>query len=174
MQVSTSTVTGVYGVTAFEVVQLAPGKFTARQLTYTPHTPLTPEQEAEALESEAQYAAYELLMREQYGDMWDQGPTPESCFTTAEAAQRAFEIHEAMSNAHDDISAFGAGGMGFEERACTPLLRELEELESKFGWREPGSGIYDAEVAHRHVPIRELMPKGTPDSYGDDFVECCC
>lgn len=172
-QVSTFKTTDMHGVTSYEVVQLAPGKFAAREIGFEPHKPYTEAELASMAESEAMYAAYEQSMREQYGDMWDQD-LQHYAFTTAAAAQRAAELRDAMACASDEIDAFGAGGMGFVSRACSPMQAELDKLEAEFGWRDPSKSEFDAEIAHQRTPIRELLPGGVADAYGDDFVECCC
>jgi hypothetical protein len=157
------TTTDHYGRSVYETVQAAPNRFYARFLQYLPHTPLTPEQQAECDASEAEYRAMcdafgHTPDDEQFGCM----------FVTEAAAQRAVELHDAMSFACDDISAFGAGGMGFEKQVCDPLERELDELETMYG-APPATDPYREAFGHaRDATLREVLgiPGGiVPDDY---------
>ena len=170
MQVSTFTTTSMHGTTTHAVMQAEPGKFYVRYLSFQPHVPYTPEQLAEIERFEQEAEMYEIAL-----ESWGDGQPPcTDYFTTAQAAQRACELHDSMAAACDEIGAFGAGGMGFEKRACNPLEAELEALEAEFGWRAPGASKYDPEIAHWRKPIRDLLPGGVRDADGDDFVEQCC
>lgn len=169
MQVSTFCTTSMHGTTTYAVMQAGPAKFHTKHLGFVPHVPYTAEQLAEIEEFEREAAAYELAM-----ESWGGPDYQIDYYTTPEAAQRVVELHEAMAHARDEIHAFGAGGMGFEKRACSPMEQELDALETQFGWRDPLVSDFDPEIAHWRKPIRELAPGGLRAADGDDFVEQCC
>lgn len=157
MSNTTFTTRDLYGTYVYGICQHRPDCFYVRCLGYTPHVPLTPEQQAEAEAEAAMYAEYEAQAG--YPMVYDY-------YTTAEAAQRATELHDAMNCASQDIDAFGAPSECVS-LACKPMYAELEALEEKFGTRlnPPTLGEQYAErgLPDPTRPMRESLPAGIRD-----------
>jgi hypothetical protein len=157
------TTSDMYGATTYKIVQAKPECYYTEFVGYAPNVPLTPEQQAEIDAEDALYAGYEAEFEALYGDQ----PAPDpDCYTTPEAAQRATELHDAMSAAAEDIDAFGAPSECLS-LACKPLERELDALEEKYGTRlnPPTLGEQYAErgLDDRTRSIAESLPAGMCD-----------
>lgn len=148
----------LYGTYVYGICQHRPDCFSVTCLGYAPNVPLTPEEQAEAEAEAAMYRQYEVECGVE--------PMPVDYYTTAEAAQRATELHDAMNCASQDIDAFGAPSECLS-LACKPLMRELEALEEKYGTRlnPPTLGEQYAErgLPDPTRPMRESLPAGMHD-----------
>lgn len=122
----------MYGRSLYEIVQVAADTYSTRFLHHAPHRPLTAEEQADADRQLADNEAEFNAMVEAFGYPEQIDEHPYGLFTTEAAAQRAAELHDAMSALWEDIHAFGApsecGDPGSKR-----LQRELEALEAEFG-----------------------------------------
>lgn len=145
----------MHGRSLYEIVQLAADTYGARFLHHAPHRPLTAEEQADADRQLADNEAEFDAMVEAFGYPEQIDEHPYGLFTTEAAAQRAVELHEAMSGLWEDIHAFGApsecGDPGSKR-----LQRELEALEAEFGVRQPDPMVQELLVERDSPAWRAL------------------